>query len=187
MNMCKLGTRAARSGASLVAGIIGGALMLAAAHAQPVELGVMSTWLKGGTGGLAYGGSLVGNYDLCRYADVGARVGYMKSDCYGVKYVPLQLTTSLKYPLFDDRLVPYAGVGVGYNIFTGGTISLDDAWSVFPMGGINWWFSKEKKWAFFIEGRYQFMKADIQSGGLLGQDKANFGGWGGSFGVKYRF
>jgi hypothetical protein len=185
--MLRRGTSAARGGQTWLAGAVGGVLMLAASQGQAFELGLMSTWLKGGTGGLAYGGSLVGNYDLCRYADVGARVGYMKSDCYGVKYVPLQLTTSLKYPLCDDRLVPYAGIGVGYNIFTGGTISLEDAWSVFPMGGINWWFSKEKKWAFFIEGRYQFMKADFASGGLPGKTDANFGGWGGSFGVKYRF
>jgi hypothetical protein len=168
-------------------GVFAAALVLAAAQAQGLEMGVMTTWLKGGNGGLAYGGSLIAKEEIWRYADISGRVGYMKSDCHRVRSVPLELTAALKYPLLNDRLVPYAGMGVGYHVWTGGAVDLENSWSWFPLGGISYYLDKERKWALFIEGRYQFMDAKIEAGGPPGKTEASFTSWGGSLGVTYRF
>jgi hypothetical protein len=176
-----------RNSRALVAGTLGAALLLAASQAQALELGILPLFLKGGNGGLAYGGSLVAKQDIWRYAEISGRVGYSKSDCHMVKSVPLEFTAEMKYPLFNDRLVPYAGMGIGYHIWTGGLVDLENSIAWYPLGGINWYFDKKKKWALFIEGRYEFMDANIISGGPPGMTQASFTRWGGGFGISYRF
>jgi hypothetical protein len=170
-----------------VAGMIGTFLWLAASQAYGLELGILNTWLKGGNGGLAYGGSVLARQEIWRYADVSGRVGYSKSDCHGVTSVPLELTGELKYPLHNDRWVPYVGMGVGYHIWTGGHVELENSMSWFPLGGLRWYPGKDKKWCVFIEGRYEYMDADIISGGPPGKTEASFMRWGGGVGVSYRF
>jgi hypothetical protein len=168
-------------------GIFCAGLIVAAAPASGFELGLMTTWLKGGNGGLAYGGNLIGKQEIWRYADISGRVGYEKSDCFRVTSVPLEFTATLKYPLLDDRLVPYAGMGVGYYIWTGGAIALENSWSWYPVAGISYYLGKERKWSIFMEGRYEYMDAKILSGGPPGQSEASFMRWGGGFGVSYHF
>jgi hypothetical protein len=50
-----------------------------------------------------------------------------------------------------------------------------------------WYPGKQKRRSLFFEGRYEYMEANIQSGGPPGVSKASFNRWGGSFGVSYRF
>jgi hypothetical protein len=172
---------------SLLTVLLGASLISTACRGQDFELGVLTTWLKGGNGGLAYAGTLVAKEQIWRYADITERVGYQKSDCHGVTCVPLEATAALKYPLFNDRLVPYAGMGGGYNIWTGGHVDLENSWSWYPLGGITYYLGKQRQWSIFIEGRYEFMSAKILSGGPPGQTEATFDRWGGGIGVAYRF
>jgi hypothetical protein len=165
------------------------------------KVGIMDTWLKGGVGGMGYGGSLKVERDLCRYADLGFRVGYMKWDCRKVAHVPLELTATVKYPLFNDRLVPYVGVGGGYNVWTAGQVSLDNCFSVFPTVGLEWRLSPKKQWSIFIEARAQFMATEVTpsessnqpgAGSCLetwprGTKHPQFDSWGGSFGLIHYF
>jgi hypothetical protein len=167
--------------------LLGASLLSTASQGQVFELGVLNTWLKGGNGGLAYGGSLIAKETFWRYADITGRVGYQKSDCHNVTCVPLEATAALKYPLFGDRLVPYAGMGGGYYIWTGGKVDLQNSWSWYPLGGITYYLGKQRKWSLFIEGRYEYMEAKILAGGPPGKTMADFDRWGGGLGVAYRF
>jgi hypothetical protein len=166
---------------------LGVLLVFAAMRVQALELGVMATLIDGEEGGWSHGGGLRLDQELFRYADIGGRVSYMRSDCHKVYFVPLELTADLKYPLFNDRFVPYGGIGVGYNIYTSGEVSLQNSVSVFPLGGLKYYLGEEKRWALFVEARYQFLNANIESGGPPGKTEAHFNGPGGIFGISYRF
>jgi hypothetical protein len=174
-------------GKSAVARGLGALLIFAALHVQALELGALATLIDGQEGGWSHGFGLRVDQELFRYADVGGRVSYMRSDCHKVYFVPLELTADLKYPLFDDRLVPYAGVGVGYDIYVSGAVSLENSVSVFPLGGFKYYLGEEKRWALFVEARYQFLSANIESGGPPGKTEAQFNGPGGCVGISYRF
>ena len=184
--------RTTRSNLSVGAIILGlGALLMCAAlPARAWELGVINTWIRGqrpqGGTATAHGGSLMLRQDIWRYADVSLRAGYVRSDCFKVYYVPLEGTASFKYPLCDDRLVPFLGLGLGYHFFTSGTIALRNSPSIFPMLGLDWRFSTKKKWSLYIEGRWEFINAKVDSGSVQGST-AKFTGPGGSWGVSYRF
>ncbi len=165
------------------------ALMWSAVSVQAWEVGYMGTVIKGrssGGTGLSYGGDLMVQEDLCPYFDAGMRVGYTKSDCFKVKYVPLQATLSVKYPLDDGKWVPYAGIGIGYHFFLGGNIDLRDTVGYYPRLGVNYRLGEKKQWSIFIEATYRFLEADV-TGGSTTETKAKLDGGGGSFGFSYRF
>jgi hypothetical protein len=170
---------------SLMATMLGAALILATSPARALELGVASVWIHNdaiGGGGLAHGASLMVDQEVWRYADVGARAGYMRSDCFKTFYVPLELTARLQLPLCNDRFVPFAGLIGEYRVFTSSKQDLDNAFGISPNVGFNWRWGKTKQWSIFVEVRYQFLQADIKTGG-----HARFDGPGGSGGLTYRF
>jgi hypothetical protein len=169
------------------AGLAAALLAMGAMQVEALELGAMATLIDGEEGGWSHGGGLRLDQELFRYADVGGRVSYMRSDCHKVYFVPLELTADLKYPLFREHLVPYAGLGAGYNIYTSGDVSLENSFSVFPLGGFKYYLGEEKRWAVFVEARYQFLDVDIESGGPPGKTEAHFNGPGGCVGVSFRF
>jgi hypothetical protein len=166
-----------------------GGFLLASVSANAWEVGYMGTVIKGrssGGTGLSYGGDVMVQEDIGKFFDVGLRAGYTKSDCFGVKYVPIQGTASFKYPIGDGTWVPYVGLGIGYHVFTGGTIDLENTVGYYPRIGLNYRIGKEKHWAIFIEATYRIMKTDI-TGGNTTETEAKLDGGGGSFGFSYRF
>jgi hypothetical protein len=185
-------------GRGFVFALTGSVLVLGGSSVRAWELGFVTTWIKGegnggisisgpgGGTGLSYGASLMLKEDLCRYSDINLQVGYTKADCFKVGFVPIELAASAKLPLLEDRLVPYVGMGVGYHIFTTGTIGLEDSVGFWPLAGVGWRFGRDNRWCLFMEGRYRFLSADVTSGFPSGT-RANLDGYGGSFGLSYRF
>ena len=170
----------------MIALTLGALIGLPPLSARAWEVGVITTWIRGtrpqGGTATAHGGSLLVQQDLCPYVDIGARCGYMRSDCFKTYYVPVELTTSLKYPLLEDRLVPFIGVIGAYHIFTSSTLDIEDDFGVSPMVGGYWRFGKKKQWSLYIEGRWQFLQTNIE-----GDGHARYDGPGGSGGITFRF
>ena len=166
------------AGASL---LVGGC-----ATGSGVEMGFFGTSHDSDDLGRGYGGGAKLELNPIDLLSIDGRASWIRYDDVGVDMVPLEVAGLINLPLFWERFVPYAGVGMGYYVFTGSGSDLKDEVGYFPLAGLEIGFHKLSVLA---EARYLFMKTDVENGegDLLGRDRADLEGLGVNVGLLLRF
>jgi opacity protein-like surface antigen len=166
-----------------------GALALAiggCSHGRGVELGAFGTSLDADDFGQGYGGGVKLELNPLDRISVDARAGYINFDDTNVDMIPLEAAALLNFPMLGERIVPYAGAGVGYYFFEGNGADLDDDVGFFPLVGLEVGLQRLSVMA---EARWLFLQADVEraKAELANITKANVDGLGINVGFLYRF
>ena len=134
-----------------------------------------------------YGGIVIVRQELWRYLDIGGRLGYVRCDPLDTEYIPLEASLAFKYPLCDDRFVPFAGMFGGMHLFLDGSQGdlYKNAESIAPYGGFDWRFGERKEWSLYVEVFYQL--ADHAHLKVGNTEVPRGDGPGCSIGVSFRF
>jgi outer membrane protein W len=165
----------------------GGALRTSALD---LSLSGFGTYYDPGSAGEAWGGGAMLKLAIIDYVAVDARVSYLDIDRADGALIPLEAAATFQLPLFNKRLIPYAGVGVGYYLFEVDQVRIDDDWGVFPLAGISLFFGEESSFGLFAEVRYLFLGSDIESAAdsaLSSLNGDDVDGVAINVGVSYRF
>ena len=156
--------------------------LLAAMPIRAWEVGVIFSYINMEEGGgPSYGPRIMVRQELWHYIDIGARLGYMRSDKLSIEFMPVEATIALKYPFLEERLVPFLGVGFGYHFYPSDYRSSQ---ALTPNLGFDLRFGERKQWSFFFEGLYQF--GHVHTGGH-GSPSTSDDGPGVSTGISFRF
>ena len=127
------------------------------------EFGVFGTYLDSKDFGDGFGGGLKLEMNPINWLAVDARVSYVRFDDLGnarvkVDMVPIEITGLLNLPLADERIVPYAGVGVGYYFIDPDKGSLDNNVGFFPLLGLE---IGDPSCSLMVEARWLFLQSDV--------------------------
>jgi hypothetical protein len=107
---------------------------------------------------------------------IDGRASYITFDDTSQDVIPLELAGLVNLPLFGERIVPYAGAGVGYYLFQD---DLDDDWGFFPLVGMEFGM---QNFSLMAEARWLILEADDDFG-----DSADVDGFGANLGLLFRF
>ncbi len=148
--------------------------------------GVFGSYLDSDDLGDGYG---IGGKVEVKPADalsVEGRVSWMYFSDVEVHMIPLELVGRVNWPLLDERVIPYIGVGGGYYFFEGDDVDLDNSGGFFPLAGLE---VGRRRASLFAEVRWLFLNADIEDGGneLGNRREADVDGFGFNAGVLFRF
>jgi hypothetical protein len=143
----------------------------------------------------AWGGGIMGRLGIADWLAVDARASYLNFNDSNLEMIPLEAALTLRLPLMENKLVPYAGVGVGYYLFeedfdeNTSLSDIDDGVGFFPLVGVEIRFGSRNQWAIFGEARWLFLSSDVDGAiDELGNiDDADLDGLGVNVGVLYRF
>lgn len=169
-------------GLVLVVGLVGllgfGGRVLGA----DVSMGVMGSYLDTDDMGEAYGGGVRLKYDLVEYVGLDFRGSMLRLQDPSVNMFPLEANLMLQVPV-ANVLIPYGGFGVGYYIFDGGDVDLDDTVGYGPLAGVELRLASAV--ALFGEARWLFLEPDVS--GWLGRGRARLDGFGVTAGIMVLF
>ena len=173
--------------AVLITGLLAG--LPTDARALDLELSPYGSYLEGDDLGEAWGGGAKLKLTVLEYLAVDARASYLAYDLADVEVTPIEATAMFQLPFFEDTLVPYAGVGVGYYLFTSGEVELEDKVGFYPVAGVQWNLGEAKRIGIFAEVRWLFLEADVDAAttSYANLDEADLDGIGVNLGVSFRF
>jgi hypothetical protein len=141
-----------------------------------VELGAFGSYLDGGDLGTGYGGGAKLEFNPIDLLSIDGRASYVHFDDYDVDVIPLEMAALINLPLFGERIVPYAGAGVGYYLFED---DIDDDWGFFPLIGMEF---GPQNFSLMAEARWLMLDTDDKLGATEDAD-----GFGANLGVILRF
>jgi hypothetical protein len=160
------------------------------ASALDFDVGGFGSYFDADEGGDAYGGGAMLRLGIFDWLAVDGRASYLDLSDSDISIVPLEAAASLRLPLLDKTLVPYAGVGVGYYLYDDSdVVEVEDGVGFFPMVGLEFRFGEDKQWAIFGEARWLFLQTDIDAAEdeLEDLDDEDIDGLGVNVGLIYRF
>ena len=136
--------------------------------------------------GEGYGGGVKLELNPLDMVSVDARAGYINFDDTNVEIMPLEAAGLYNFSMLGERIVPYAGAGVGYYHFDGNGAEIDDNVGFFPLVGLEIGL---QRLSVLAEARWLFLQADVDSAKaeLANITNANVDGLGINVGVLYRF
>ena len=160
--------------------------------AQAVDMSVagFASYVDLDSGGSSTGGGALVRFGLCDWFAVDARASYFNVGDLDAALVPLEAVALFQVPLLEDRLVPYAGLGIGYYMFTDSdlaAVKIDDNVGYFPVVGVEFRFGQEKQWSVFGEARWLFIFSDVDAAISSGLSSDNLSGVGLNLGVSLKF
>jgi hypothetical protein len=177
-----------------------GILSLGLAVSQPASavdfsIGPYGSYYDSDDAGDAWGGGLMGRLGILNWLAVDARASYLDLNDSDIEMIPLEAALTLRLPLMEDKLVPYAGVGVGYYLFDdnfdedANFEDVDDGFGFFPVVGVELRFGSRDQWAIFGEARWLFLSSDIDGAidELENIGDADLDGLAVNVGLLYRF
>ncbi len=171
----------------LAAGLLG----LNSAAALDFSVGPMGSYYDADKAGDAWGGGVIGRLGILDWFAVDARASYLDIEHSDLNMVPLEAAATFRLPLFENRLVPYAGAGVGYYLYEEDSDRVDakDDVGYFPLVGLEYRFGSNQQWALFGEARWLFISSSIKSAGdqLDDFNSDDIDGFGANVGILYRF
>ncbi len=155
-------------------------------HGRGVEVGVFGTGLDSKDLGEGFGGGVKLELNPLDRISVDARVSYIDFDDTEVEVVPLEAAGLLNFPMLGERIVPYAGAGVGYYYFDGNGAGIDDNVGFFPLVGMEVGLQRI---SILAEARWLFLQTDVDTAKaeLANITKANMDSLGINIGALYRF
>ncbi len=173
---------------------LAGLLLLAAAaaalvgcsHGRGAEVGIFGTGLDSKDLGEGFGGGVKVELNPLDRVSMDARVGYVNFDDTEVELIPLEVAGLVNFPMLGERIVPYAGGGVGFYHFDGNGAELDDNVGFFPLVGLEVGLQRI---SILAEARWLFLQTDVDASKaeLTGITEANIDGLGINIGALYRF
>jgi hypothetical protein len=160
--------------------------------AQAVDMSVagFASYLDLDSGGTTTGAGALVRFGLADWFAVDARASYFNIGDLDAALVPLEAVALFRVPLLDKTLVPYAGLGIGYYMFTDSdlaAVSVSDSVGYFPVVGVEFRFGKEKQWSVFGEARWLFIFSDVDAAVSSGLSSDNLSGVGFNLGVSLKF
>ncbi len=155
-------------------------------HGSGVEFGVFGSSLDSDDLGEGYGGGAKLEINPIDLVSVDARASYIRFSDTDVDMYPLEVTGLVNFSAIGERIVAYAGAGVGYYLFDGDEVDLDDAVGFFPVVGLEIGLHRV---SVLVEARWLFLEADIDSAKdeLRDLGDANVDGLGVNVGLLFRF
>ncbi|MGA1236545.1 MAG: hypothetical protein ACO34E_06725 [Limisphaerales bacterium] len=147
-----------------------------------VSMGLMGSYLDTDDLGEAYGGGIRLKYDLVEYVGLDFRGSMLRLQDPSVNLFPLEANLMLQLPV-ANVLIPYGGFGVGYYIFDGGDVGLDNAVGYGPLAGVELRIASAV--ALFGEARWLFLEPDVS--GWMGRDRVRLDGFGVTAGIMVLF
>lgn len=161
------------------------------ASAVDFGLGGFGSYYDAEDAGDAWGGGVMLRLGIVDWFAVDARASYLDFSDSDFRMVPLEAAATLRLPLFENRLIPYAGGGVGYYIYDvkSSTVDIDNGVGFFPLVGLEARFGSRNQWSLFGEARWLFLSSDIDEAGdeLTSPRKDDIDGIAVNVGVMYRF
>jgi hypothetical protein len=150
------------------------------------EMGFFGTSHDSEDLGQGYGGGAKLELKPISLVSIDGRASWVHYDDVNVDMIPLEVAGLLNMPLLWEMIVPYAGVGTGYYMFTGSGGDLEDETGWFPLVGLEIGF---KKLSILAEARYLFLETDVKNGkgDLLGRREADLDGTAVNVGLLLRF
>jgi len=150
-----------------------------------VELGVFGSSLDSDDLGTGYGGGAKLEVKPTDWLSVDGRASLIFFDDFDISMIPLEAALRLNVPMFGERIVPYAGVGVGEYLFDADDVDLDDSFGYFPLLGLEFGL---RRVAFFAEARWLVLETDTDAAlEELGDLNADVDGLGINVGLLFRF
>jgi hypothetical protein len=149
-----------------------------------------ASYLDLDSSGTSTGGGALVRFGLADWFALDARATYFNIGDLDLALVPLEAVALFRVPLLEDKLVPYAGLGIGYYMFTDSDLSavdVDDNVGYFPVVGVEFHFGAEKQWAVFGEARWLFIFSDVDAATGSGLSSDNLSGVGFNLGVSLKF
>jgi hypothetical protein len=143
-----------------------------------VEFGAFGSYLDAGDLGSGYGGGAKLEMNPIDLVSIDGRASWINFSDADVDVVPLEVAGLINLPLFGEKIVPYAGLGVGYYIFQEDL--LDDDWGYFPVVGLEF---GPQNFSLMAEARWLVLEPDA----LGGLTKADAEGFGANLGLIWRF
>jgi len=155
-------------------------------HGRGAELGAFGSSLDGDDFGQGYGGGVKLELNPLDRVSLDVRGSYIEFSDTNVDMIPLEVAGLLNFPMLGERIVPYAGAGVGYYLFEGRGADIDNEVGFFPLAGLEVGL---QRLSVLAEARWLFLQADVDraKAELANVTKANVDGLGINVGVLYRF
>ncbi|MBN1362987.1 MAG: outer membrane beta-barrel protein [Sedimentisphaerales bacterium] len=155
-------------------------------HGRGVEMGVFGAGLDSRDLGEGFGGGVKLELNPLDRISVDARVSYINFDDTDVEVMPVEAAGLFNFPMLGERIVPYAGAGVGYYHFDGNGADIDDEFGFFPLAGLEIGL---QRLSILAEARWLFLQTDVDAAKaeLANITKANIDSLGINIGVLYRF
>lgn len=160
--------------------------------AQAVDMSVagFGSYVDLDSSGEAKGVGALVRFGLTDWFALDARATYFDINDVDLALIPLEATALFRVPLLEDTLVPYAGVGIGYYMFTDSDlVEIDNNVGYFPVVGLEFHFGAEKQWAVFGEARWLFIFSDVDAatGSLSNLNSDDLSGVGINLGISLKF
>lgn len=159
-------------------------------QAMDMSVAGFASYVDLDSGGSATGGGALVRFGLVDWFAVDARASYFKVGDLDAALVPLEAVALFRVPLLEDKLVPYAGLGIGYYAFTDSdltAVEIDDNVGYFPVVGVEFRFGAEKQWSVFGEARWLFLFSDVDAATGSGLSSDNLSGVGLNLGISFKF
>jgi hypothetical protein len=161
------------------------------ATAVDLDLGFFGSYYDAEDAGDAWGGGGLLRLGLVEWFALDARASYLEFDNPDVRMIPLEAAATFRLPLMGNKLIPYAGAGVGYYIYDvkAANVSIDDDVGFFPLVGLEVRFGARGQWGLFGEARWLFLSSDIDTATdeLTSPRSDDIDGLGVNVGILYRF
>jgi len=149
-------------------------LLVAGAHtASALDFGVsgFGSYYDADKAGEAYGGGALVRMGIFDWLAADARLSRLEFDDTDLEVTPIEVAGLARIALFDERLVPYGGVGVGYYLFDDSNqANVDDGYGFFPVVGLDWRFGAKRHWSVFAEVRWLVLDEDFEVPGVPSSD-----------------
>lgn len=151
-----------------------------------LELGVFGSYVDSDDLGDGFGGGAKLEVKPLDWLSVDGRASWIHFDDFDIDMIPLEVVGRVNIPLFGERIVPYAGVGVGWYFFEADDVDLDDDFGYFPLVGLE---IGTRRVAVFAEARWLFLQPDADAAleELEDFDEADVDGLGINVGLLFRF
>jgi len=129
-------------------------------HGSGVELGTFGSSLDSDDLGEGYGGGVKLELNPIDLVSVDGRAGYLRFSDHDVDMFPLEVAGLLNTSALGERIVAYAGAGVGCYFFESSDVDLDDSVGFFPLVGLEIGLHRV---SLLAEARWLFLEADVDS------------------------
>ena len=160
------------------------------AQAMDISVAGFGSYVDLDSAGESVGGGALVRFGLLDWLAVDARASYFDLSDVDLALVPLEAAALFRLPLLENTLVPYAGLGIGYYMFTDSDlVEVGNNVGFFPVAGLEFHFGAEKQWAVFGEARWLFIYSDVDSatGSLSNLNSDDLSGIGINLGISLKF
>jgi len=160
------------------------------AQAMDISAAGFASYVNFDSGGDTMGGGALVRFGLMDWLAVDARASYFDIGDLDTALVPLEAVAIFRVPLLEDKLVPYAGLGIGYYMYTDSDlVEIGNNVGYFPVVGLEFHFGKEKQWAVFGEARWLFIFSDVDAatGSVSNLSSDDMSGVGINLGISMKF